>query len=161
MGKWIFFISFLFQIYASYLFPSTKFLASYFLPLFFLVALVLGYPYFKEKKQYFILSFLFGLWFDLGSYGTFFIEGVLLVCIAFCLHKIWKYCRFHLGNVFLLLLLAILLYEGMHFFLILLFADDSVTLFSFCSKVLHSLILNFLYAFLLYLFVYKKGTRTI
>jgi len=94
-----------------------------------LVALVLGYPYFKEKKQYFILSFLFGLWFDLGSYGTFFIEGVLLVCIAFCLHKIWKYCRFHLGNVFLLLLLAILLYEGMHFFLILLFCHIASAIF--------------------------------
>ncbi len=156
MGKIVFLLSLVLQIIVSYIFPSTKMLTTYFLPLFFLVALVIGYPYFRKKEEYFISSFLIGLWFDLGTYGTVFLEGVLLLCIAYCIHKTWKYCSFHLGNILLLLLLSILLYEGMHFFLLCFFTSETVTFYSLCTKILHSLLLNVCYAFLVYFVVYKK-----
>ena len=136
---------------------------SLFTPLLTIVALVVIYNFFYHKeKNYYILSFVIGILYDLFYTNLLFLDGLLFLLIAFVITKIYKVVGFNYMWIALDILISIIIYECSFALVIVIFNLVPMSIYRLLYKIGHSIILNIIYGELLYFIIkllpkkYKK-----
>ena len=136
---------------------------SLFTPLLTIVALVVIYNFFYHKeKNYYILSFVIGILYDLFYTNLLFLDGLLFLLIAFVITKIYKLVGFNYMWIALDILISIIIYECSFALVIVIFNLIPMTIYRLLYKIGHSIILNIIYGEILYFIIkllpkkYKK-----
>lgn len=136
---------------------------SLFTPLLTIVALVVIYNFFyHEEKNYYILSFIIGILYDLFYTNLLFLDGLLFLLIAFVITKIYKLVGFNYMWIALDILISIIIYECSFALVIVIFNLVPMSIYRLLYKIGHSIILNIIYGELLYFIIrllpkkYKK-----
>ena len=136
---------------------------SLFTPLLTIVALVVIYNFFYHKeKNYYILSFVIGILYDLFYTNLLFLDGLLFLLIAFVITKIYKVVGFNYMWIALDILISIIIYECSFALVIVIFNLIPMTIYRLLYKIGHSIILNIIYGEILYFIIkllpkkYKK-----
>ena len=136
---------------------------SYFTPMFTITSIFLIYPFYrKQERNYYILLFVLGLLYDLFYTNLLFFHGSLFVILGFISYSFQKNFGLSFLKNILFVLLIISSYEGLTVLFLLLYNMVPITLYGLFYKISHSLLLNILYAELIYFIVkiipkkYKK-----
>ena len=136
---------------------------SLFTPLLTIVALVVIYNFlYHKEKNYYILSFVIGILYDLFYTNLLFLDGLLFLLIAFVITKIYKVVGFNYMWIALDILISIIIYECSFALVIVIFNLVPMSIYRLLYKISHSIILNIIYGELLYFIIqllpkkYKK-----
>lgn len=124
---------------------------SLFTPLLTLTSILLIYPFYKKKlKDYFITVFILGIVYDLFYTNLLFFNGVLFLLIGYFISKVEKLISLNSINVIVETLIIIIIYELITGLLLFTFNMVPITIPKIFYKILHSLILNLIYAEVVY-----------
>lgn len=136
---------------------------SLFTPLLTLTSLIIIYPlYRKKEKQYFLTLFITGILFDLFYTNLFLLNALIYLAIGFILKIIYKNTGFNYFKLLFIIPLLIISYELLTALIILIFNLVPLTIPKLLYKISHSLLLNMIYAEIIYLIInilpqkYKK-----
>ena len=136
---------------------------SIFTPLFTLISIFMIYPFFKKKeKTYFILIFIVGIIYDLFYTNLLFFNGVLFVTIGLLIKYIYKTYEITPLRLILYIIILVTAYESLTGLILLIYNVVPVTFYKVFYKIINSLLLNIIYAELIYLVIkllprkYKK-----
>lgn len=138
----------------SNIFPYIPGSLSFFTPLLTIVSLVIIYPLYKKKeKKYLITCLCIGLIYDLLYTNLLFYNGIIFITLGIIIIKTLK----NLGISYLKLLFyiigLIIIYETFNTLFIILFDLVPITLTKLIYKISHSILLNVIYAELLFLII--------
>lgn len=136
---------------------------SLFTPLFTITCIYLVYPFYKKKeKNFFITIFILGIIYDLFYTNLLFFNALLFLLIGFFTKLIHKNFENSPIKLILYIIAIISIYEITNALIILFFNLVPITPYKILYKISHSLILNIIYAELIYLIIkilpkkYKK-----
>lgn len=136
---------------------------SFFTPMFTVVSLLFIYYFFrKRERHYYIFSFILGVVYDLIFTNLLFYNGILFLAISFIVTILYKYLDINYFNVILDVLIIIVIYELFNFIIIFIFNLAFVSFYRLFYKIIHSLVLNIIYAEVVYLIINllpKKYTK--
>ena len=145
--------------YLPYLYTNL----SIFTPLLTLISIFMIYPFFRKKeKTYFILIFIIGIIYDLLYTNLLFFNGVLFVIIGLLIKYIYKSYEVTPLRLILYIILLVTSYESITGIILLIYNVVPVTFYKVFYKIINSLLLNTIYAELIYLIIkiipnkYKK-----
>lgn len=143
------FISFFLEGVVSNFIPfDTNFLN----PLFSFVAIMtIGFPFLQKSKKYYIICFIYGMLYDIVYTNTLFLHGILFLLLGYIGHYILHSLTLHLTNIVLFLFISITLYRIFTYGFLCLVKYVSFSSSLVLHSITSSLILNILYAVILYL----------
>lgn len=136
---------------------------SLFTPLLTIISIFLIYPFYKKKeKAFYITIFIIGLLYDLFYTNLLFFNALLFLLIGVVSKYIYK--NFELSHLKLILYIItiIIVYETTTALVIILYNLVPISIYKLVYKITHSLLLNIIYAELIYLIIklvpkkYKK-----
>lgn len=126
-------------------------------PIFPIIALLIIYPYLKNnKKEYLIYSSIYGLLYDLFYTETFILYTFLFFIIAIIIIKLDKYFSRNSINICLMTILIISIYRLINYIILVLINYLDFNIFILLKSIYSSLILNILYALILYVLCNRK-----
>ena len=127
---------------------------SYFTPLFTVTCIFIIYPFFrKQEKKYYLILFVLGIVYDLFYTNLLFFHGSIFVVLGFLSYLIQKnFGLSYLKNIWISLVI-ITAYEGITVAFLLLYNMVPVTFNTFVYKLNHSLLLNIIYAEIVYFII--------
>lgn len=131
-----------------------------FTPMFTVIVVFLIYPlFYKENKKYLIGVFILGCVYDLFYTNLVFFDGLIFLLLGFITIFIYKTFDVTSIRVFIHLTLTIILYESFFAGLIKLFNLVPMSFDRLLFKISHSILLNLIYGFILYLIIRKIVKR--
>lgn len=157
MNKYVFLIiSFVLEFLFLNVLPFEYQQILYIQPMFIITTIFLIYSLFDSNRKYYQVILFFSI-----IYGSLFLNnillGVFLLLIVSFISKIYhKYIHLNIFTIILGIIVIILIYDSV-FYIIL--NISQVSIFSFnvlLYKITHSLIINLVYASLIYKFYIKK-----
>lgn len=126
-------------------------------PIFPLIAILIIYPYFKKNnKKYLIYSVVYGFLYDLFYTETFILYAFLFFLIALLIIKLNKYFSKNIINIIIMTILIVISYRVIVYTLLVLINYLSFNIFVLFKSIYSSLILNILYAVILYVLYNRK-----
>ena len=145
--------------YLSYL-PNDL---SLFTPSLTLISIFLIYPFYRKNiKKYLITIFILGFLYDLFYTNLFFYNAIIYLLLGYLIGFIYKNLEISFIRNLFYLPLIIILYESINALIILIFHFVPITLDKLIYKISHTLLLNIIYAEIIYLLIkiipkkYKK-----
>lgn len=149
-------------ILTNYL-PYLENTISIFTPLFTVVTIFIIFPlYYKKEKQYFITIFLLGIIYDLFYTNLLFFNATLFLIIGILTKFLYKNYEVNYFKLIIYITIVIISYESLTGTILFLFQIVPVTFFKVLYKITHSLLINIIYAELVFLIIncipkkYKK-----
>ena len=143
--------SFILDIILSNVLPFMKGDLSIFTSLFVPITIYLIYPFYKNQKlKYYIESFIIGIIYDLIFTNLLFFDGVIFLIISLVSVKIYKNFMVDKYKNIMYVFLIIILYEFLVASIFLIFNLVPISFYDFIYKILHTLLINVVYGFLLY-----------
>lgn len=137
----------------------TKVINSYMNPLFAICALIIVYPYFKDKNKFLLVCFLYGTCYDILFSSFLFIHAFLFVLLGYIimiLNHLWTH---NILNTILFAILTISIYKVIYYFLLAVIDKIEWTSTACFQMISHSLLMNIFYITILYFitdFISKK-----
>lgn len=129
---------------------------SLFTPLFTLVSIFIIYPFYRKKeKQYYITIFILGLLYDLLYTNLLFFNAVIFVFLGFIIRIIVKNFEVDYIKIIIYIVILITLYESLTAGVLLVFNIVPITAGKLLYKISHSLLLNIIYAEILFIIIKK------
>ena len=129
---------------------------SLFTPLLTVVTISLLYPYYRKKERYFfIMIFITGIVYDLLYTNLLFFNGLLFLLIAYVSKIIYRNYKINYFKLIIYIVLIITIYESLTGIILFIFNLVPVTFYKVGYKIVHSLLLNIIYAELLFLIINK------
>ena len=133
---------------------------SLFTPLLTLISVIVIYPlYKKEDKKYLIIIFVTGIIYDLLYTNLLFYNGVLFLVLGLLNIYINKKIEVNYLTIILILLLNITLYVLLNSIILYICNIVTITPLKIVYIYLHSLILNMVYGYLLFVVIKKKNSK--
>jgi len=136
---------------------------SLFTPSFTLVSIFLVSSFYHHKeKKYYILCFITGLLYDLFYTNLLFFNGFMFLVMGIITIKIHKYFGMDFFKLVIYIALIITIYESLSALIFIIFNLVPITLYKLVYKISHTLILNIIYALLVFTIIrfipkkYKK-----
>ena len=143
--------SFILDIILSNVLPFMKGDLSIFTSLFVPITIYLIYPFYKNQElRYYIESFIIGIIYDLIFTNLLFFDGVIFLIISLVSVKIYKNFIVDKYKNIMYVFLIIILYEFLVVSIFLIFNLVPISFYDFIYKILHTLLINVVYGFLLY-----------
>lgn len=143
--------SFILDIIFSNVLPFMKGDLSIFTSLFVPITIYLIYPFYKNQElRYYIESFIIGIIYDLIFTNLLFFDGVIFLIISLVSVKIYKNFMVDKYKNIMYVFLIIILYEFLVASIFLIFNLVPISFYDFIYKILHTLLINVVYGFLLY-----------
>ena len=143
--------SFILDIILSNVLPFMKGDLSNFTSLFVPITIYLIYPFYKNQElRYYIESFIIGIIYDLIFTNLLFFDGVIFLIISLVSVKIYKNFIVDKYKNIMYVFLIIILYEFLVVSIFLIFNLVPISFYDFIYKILHTLLINVVYGFLLY-----------
>lgn len=128
---------------------------SFFTPMLTITSLVVIYSFFtKNKKTYFIICFVTGIFYDFMYTNLLFYNAILFFGVGLLTMLLYRYIRYTWLSLLLFIFLGIVGYECMNALVILIFQLVPMTFYRLLYKIIHSLILNLLYGEVIYLIIW-------
>ena len=124
---------------------------SLFIPLFFIVSLIITYPYFKSKISFIIIFTICGLIYDLGFVNTVFINTICFTAVGFLTLFLHSYMNYNLVSTSIVTLLIIVFYRIINYLLLCLTAYTNFHFLSLFKGIYSSLIVNIIFGVIIYL----------
>lgn len=153
----ILFVGFYLEGIGSNLIPIST---AFFNPLFSLVTLVLLYPYFHHnKKGYYKLCFWYGILYDLIYTNTIFFHGFLFLIIGYVAYQMYQLFSHHLMNILVIVFISIVVLRSVSYILLCTIGNRIFSFFTLLHSITSSLVLNFMYATVLYFFLHHLGQK--
>ncbi len=128
-------------------------------PLFSLSALIVVFPYFKNKNNYLFSAFIYGMCYDILFSEMLFINSFLfflLAVVILILNKQWNNTLF---NIVLFQVITIFIYQNIMYFLVAIITKIEWNSIKSFSLVLNSLLVNILYVMLIYIITNKISEK--
>lgn len=135
-------------IFSNFVSISTRF----FNPLFVLVTLVSVYPFFKDKRKYFLVCFGYGILYDFTYTNTFIFHGFLFLCIGYLTYQMYKLFSLNILNIILITFISILSYRFISYILLCLVGGYKFIWIKLLYSITSSIITNICFVVILYLF---------
>lgn len=127
---------------------------SFFTPMFTLVSLFIIFPFYrKNPTKYYIIVFIIGLIYDLLYTNLLFFNAILFLIIAIVSKYLYRNFEINYFKLIIYVVLIIAFYETLTASIILIFQLVPITVSKLIYKISHSLILNIIYAELIYLII--------
>lgn len=127
---------------------------SFFTPMFTLVSLFIIFPFYrKNPTKYYIIVFIIGLIYDLLYTNLLFFNAILFLIIAIVSKYLYRNFEINYFKLIIYIVLIIAFYETLTALIILIFQLVPITVSKLIYKISHSLILNIIYAELIYLII--------
>ena len=143
-----FILSFLFEGAFSVLLPIYN---SFFLPLFTVTSFVILYPYFnKYDSPFFIFCIVIGLCYDIIYTNTIFIHAMIFLILGYFISLFYRIISYRIWSCFFILISSIMVYRIMSFLLLAITGYISFDILRLFHSIYSSILINVLYAFLLY-----------
>lgn len=127
---------------------------SLFTPLLTLTTIFLIYPFYKKKEvSYYLLIFFLGIIYDLFYTNLLFFNAILFLGIGIFSKYIYKNFNLNYFKIIIYIIMIIVVYEATSALLILIFNLVPITLERILYKITHSLLLNIIYAEIIYFII--------
>ena len=133
--------SFLLEGFMSNIFASSLTDVSYFTTIYTVISFVVIYPYFYNKKKYYILLIIFGILFDALYTSTFIVNVFIFLGIGFVIYL--------LNNI--LSIIAIITYHLLSFIILSIAGYANYSFLLLGRIIVHSIIMTIIYTSLSYL----------
>lgn len=134
-----------------------------FTPLLTVTSIFLIYPFYKKQENKFYLTvFILGLLYDLFYTNLLFFNAFLFLLVALISKYLYKNFELSPLKLVFYIILIITIYETTGVLIILIYNLVPLTIYKLLYKITHSLILNIIYAELIYFFIHilpKKYKR--
>lgn len=141
----------IFSFFLEGIFSSFISINSLFSPLLLIVTLVLVAPYFKKKKNLFLLScFLIGFFYDIIYTDTVCIYAFLFLEVGYCSQLLNKLLPKTIYHQFLIFGLMVIIYRISSYFIFIITGVCQFHLLVLLNGIMNSYLCNILYFFLLY-----------
>lgn len=111
---------------------------SIFIPLFFIVSLILIYP----KEDYLIICFICGLIYDICFYNSLFINTISFILIGLLIPNLKKY------NIYFKSIIVIIFYRFISYFMLVLIGYTKFNINLLFKSIYSSIILNIIFIIL-------------
>ena len=121
-----------------------------FLPLITVTTIYMIYPIFKKKqKNYFLITFIVGLLYDLLYTNHLLFNAIIFTTIAYVTKYFYKTYQQTKITKIIYLIMIIILYEVITALILFVFQITSITIARIIYKILYSILLNIIYAVIL------------
>lgn len=142
--------SFLIEGFMSNIFVSTLTYISYFTTVYTIISLVIVYPYFYNKKKYYILLVIFGLLFDSLYTSTFIVNICIFLVIGFVIHILNNVLSENVFTANIISIVSIICYHVLSFVILSIvgYADYSFLLLG--RIIVHSMLMTIIYTSISY-----------
>lgn len=142
--------SFLIEGFMSNIFVSTLTYISYFTTVYTIISLVIVYPYFYNKKKYYIFLVIFGLLFDSLYTSTFIVNICIFLVIGFVIHILNNVLSENVFTANIISIVSIICYHVLSFVILSIagYADYSFLLLG--RIIVHSMLMTIIYTSISY-----------
>ena len=131
---------------------------SLFIPLFLLTSLTMIYPYFNNKKNYIILTIVFGIIYDIMFVNSAFISTISFFTCSFAIITLFRLLNNNIFNSSLINIIIIILYRIITFILLILIGYINFNISLLLKSIYLSLIMNVIYGIVIYIILKKVNT---
>lgn len=128
--------------------------SKHFNPLFLFMAIIIIYPYYKDKRKYYKLCFIYGLLYDIIYTNTLFFHSIIFILVVHIVHYIYKLCSLNLINMIVVTLTSICIYRIISYLLLCLLTANSFSLITLSTSVTSSLVMNIIYMIISYIVIH-------
>lgn len=128
-------------------------------PLFSLSALIVVFPYFKNKNYYLFSAFLYGMCYDILFSEMLFINCFLFFLLAVIILILNKQWNNTLLNIVLFQVIVILIYQNFMYFLVAIITKIEWNSIKCFTLVFNSLPINIIYIILIYIITNKISEK--
>lgn len=135
-------------IFSNFVSISTKF----FNPLFALVTLISIYPFFREKRKYFLVCFGYGVLYDFIYTDTLIFHGFLFICIGYLSYHMHKLFSLNIINIIFITFISIFGYRLLSYILLCLVGGYKFIWIKLFYSIVSSIIINIFFVTILYFF---------
>ena len=145
--------SFLLEGFMSNIFASALTDVSYFTTIYTVISFVVIYPYFYNKKKYYILLIIFGILFDALYTSTFIVNVFIFLGIGFVIYLLNNILS---DNIFMINIISIIAIITYHLLLFIILSIAGYANYSFLLLgriIVHSIIMTIIYTSLSYLII--------
>lgn len=136
---------------------------SFFTPLLTLTSIIVVYPLYRKKEMKFFMVIIFlGLLYDLFYTNLLFFNAILFFICGLIIKFIYENIDYSFFKVILVTILIVSIYESLTALIIIVFNLVPMTFARLFYKIIHSILLNIIYACFWYLvikFIPKKYKR--
>lgn len=146
-------LSFILDGVLSLIFP---FNTNLFVSTFSLLSLIFIYPFIKENKNYIIISFIFGLIYDITYTNTILLNGFIFLLISFIIIKLYKIFTMNIFNMIIISICLIISYRTMTYLFLLIVSNNLFDIKNLFESIYSSLILNVIYIIFNYCILTRK-----
>ena len=133
---------------------------SYFLPLLTVTTIFIIYPLYKKKeKNYFVLTILLGIIYDLLYTNLLLFNAILFFIIGILSKYIHKNFTKSVLKIIIYISIIIICYESITAILLFTYKVVPITISKIIRKISYSLLLNITYGEILYFIIKRKTTK--
>ncbi len=118
---------------------------SIYIPLLSIMALIVVYPYIKDKQRIVIMGGIVGLLYDVVYTQTLFLNTILFCFLALVVLLFYKYIPINIVNSYILAILLILLFRILSYLALIFYYELSFNWKILFKSIYSSLITNLLY----------------
>lgn len=140
-------LSFLLEIIFSNIVSST----GIFVPLFFIVSLVIVYPYFKSKLYFIITCLICGIVYDLGFFNTTFINTICFTLSGLFIMNLHSYINYNLVSTLIVNTIILIINRILSYLFLCLIAYNKFHILTLFRGIYSSLLINIIYGVILFI----------
>jgi len=119
---------------------------NYLIPLFTLLSLIIIYPYlFNRKRDYYIISFIIGLLYDITYTDTIFLNSFIFLLISYIIHLINIVITNNSFNVIIISLIIIIIYRLITYLVLVFINYITPNINTLINSILSSILINIIY----------------
>lgn len=145
--------SFLIEGFMSNIFASTLTDISYFTTIYTIISFAVIYPYFYNKKKYFILLFIFGVFFDSLYTSTFMVNICVFLIVGFVIYVLNNILSDNIFTINIISMISIILYHVLSFVILSITNYANYSFFLLFNIIIHSIFMTIIYTSISYFIV--------
>ena len=145
--------SFLLEGFMSNIFASSLTDVSYFTTIYTVISFVVIYPYFYNKKKYYILLIIFGILFDALYTSTFIVNVFIFLGIGFVICLLNNILSDNIFMINIISIIAIITYHLLSFIILSIAGYANYSFLLLGRIIVHSIIMTIIYTSLSYLVI--------
>lgn len=145
--------SFLLEGFMSNIFASSLTDVSYFTTIYTVISFVVIYPYFYNKKKYYILLIIFGILFDALYTSTFIVNVFIFLGIGFVIYLLNNILSDNIFMINIISIIAIITYHLLSFIILSIAGYANYSFLLLGRIIVHSIIMTIIYTSFSYLVI--------
>ena len=143
-------LSFILDNFMSSIFPSTLSNISIFTTIYIIISFVIIYPYFTNKKKYYLLLIIFGLLFDILYTSTFILNMVIFLTIGIIIKILNNNFPENIITTNVISIITISTYHILSYIILSMVSNINYNILLLINIIIHSIIMTITYTTISY-----------